>query len=272
MELEFWGVRGTTPVSGKDKNKYGGHTPSASLLTSEGELIVVDAGTGIRKLGDKLIDSRGEEPMNLSLLFTHFHLDHIMGLPFFAPFYSSKTTLTFYAACNPEETEKYLRGLMTGRYFPLEFNDAPSRKMFKKIPDENFRIGGAQISFCPLHHPQDSVAFKIRENEKQVIFATDTEHPEEGIDERLASFAREADILIYDATFTPEEYESGRHGWGHSTWLDGTKLARAAGAGNLYLSHFNPNHSDEQIYNIISLAQEEFPETCGAREGLKVGL
>jgi len=272
MRLEFWGVRGSTPVSGNDKNKYGGNTLCACLTTSEGERIIIDAGTGIKKLGDQLISQKGEEPLNIHLLFTHFHLDHIMGLPFFAPLYSPETTLNIYAAYSPEETEKYLSGLMAGRYFPLEFSGTPSRKIIKKISEKEFQIGGAHVSHCPLHHPQESVSYKIQEEEKRIVFATDTEHPEKGVDERLVSFSREADILIYDAMFTPEEYESGRRGWGHSTWLEGTKVAREAGIHSLLFSHFNPDHSDKQIDEFISLARGEFSQANGAIERFKTTL
>jgi len=161
---------------------------------------------------------------------------------------------------------------MGGRYFPLEFGETPSKKVYKKIPEKEFHIGGASISHCPLPHPQSSVSYKLQEKEEKIVFATDTEHSEEGIDLRLASFAREADIFIYDAMFTPEEYESSRKGWGHSTWLEGTKLAKEAGVGKLYLSHFNPDHSDEQIDDFISLARKEFPQTYGAMEGFKISL
>lgn len=272
MKLEFLGVRGTAPVSGKDKNKYGGHTLCSSLLTSDDEWLIIDIGTGIRKLGERLLSQGGDEQLNIHVLLTHFHLDHIMGLPFFAPLYSPKVTLNFYAACHPEETEKYLSGLMAARYFPLEFKEVPSKKIFKEIPEEDFNIGGARISHCPLHHPQGNVSFKIQENKKQIVFATDTEHSEKGIDKRLASFAQEADILVYDAMYTPEEYESARRGWGHSTWLEGTKIAREAKVRNLYLSHFSPDYSDKQIDEIIALAREKFPQSHGAREELKLNV
>ena len=135
MELEFFGVRGSMPVSGDDRNKYGGHTLCACLVTSDGEWLVIDAGTGIKMLSDKLANQPQDKELKIHLLLTHFHLDHITGLPFFAPLYSSKATLNFYAATPPEETEKYLSGLMAGRYFPLDFKETPSRKIFKKIPD-----------------------------------------------------------------------------------------------------------------------------------------
>jgi len=272
MELEFWGVRGTIPVSGRGKNKYGGHTPCATLIGSSGETIIVDAGTGIRELGDKLIKERRERPLPLSLLLTHFHLDHIMGLPFFAPLFSAETVITFYAMSSPRETEKYLSTLIASPFFPKDFGETKATKLFKKVEEQSFALGRVLVSHCPLHHPQGSIAYKFQEKEKSIVFATDTENPLGGIDERLVSFVQGASIFIYDATFTPEEYETGRKGWGHSTWLEGTKIAKEAKVSDLCLSHFNPDHSDRKIDRMVSLAKKEFPQTFAAREGLKIDL
>jgi phosphoribosyl 1,2-cyclic phosphodiesterase len=265
-DLVFWGVRGSCPVSGKDHIKYGGHTPSASLKTADGQILVVDAGTGIRRLGEFLENEKKGEPLRLHLFLTHFHLDHIQGLPFFTPLYSAETRLTVYADIEAEETEKQLGNLMGGRFFPISFKETQARKEFKKVPQEGLEIGDCRISFCPLRHPQGSVAYKISSKDKTVVLATDTEHPEKGIDKKLAEFAAGSDIFVYDATFTPAEYEAGKRGWGHSTWLEGTKLAEEAAVGSLYLSHFNPNHSDSQIDGIVTSARERFSRTSGATE------
>ncbi len=270
MKLEFWGVRGTAPVSGRDKNKYGGHTPCASVLTSQGEWLIIDSGTGIIKLGYSLLKRKKDKPLKVHLFLTHFHLDHIIGLPFFVPLYSSRTTLNFYSAYDPGQTERHLSGLTARKYFPVKMKDTPSRKIYEKIPEKGLSLGGVRISACPLHHPQGSVAYKIEENDKRIVFATDTEHGENKMDKRLVSFVRGVDILIYDAMYTPEEYESGKHGWGHSTWLEGTKIALKARVRRLYLSHFNPKHSDDKIDAFISLARQKFPRTFGAQENLRL--
>lgn len=269
MELRFWGVRGSFPVSGKDKIKYGGHTPCASVLSSGGQLIIVDAGTGLKDLGDEIMKAKAEKPIELHLLLTHFHLDHIMGLPFFGPLYSLRTTITFYADEEPEKTEEYLAGLMGGRYYPQDLSETESVKIFKKIEKGSFSIGEVEISRCPLRHPQGSNAYRLEEERRSIVFATDTEHPDQGRDERLVSFARGADFLIYDATFTPQEYASSRRGWGHSTWLEGTEVAKAAGVGTLCLSHFNPDYPDDVLDEMTRFAQRAFPSTLAAQEGLK---
>jgi len=271
MELEFWGVRGTTPESGKNYVKFGGHTPCALLRSSGGDSLVIDAGTGIKRLGERLMAESGKAALKIDLLLTHFHLDHITGLPFFAPLYSRRTAIAFHSPLSPEETERNLGGLHMGRYFPVAFKETASEKKFVKAAESGFSIGKFRIALCPLNHPQGSVAYRIEESGSSVVFATDTEPPENGLDERLASFIQGAFYFICDATFTPEEYRM-RQGWGHSTWLDGVKLARAAGVKNLVLSHFSPDHDDNQVTRIVGLAKKEFRRTFAAREGWRIRI
>ncbi|MCJ7612236.1 MAG: MBL fold metallo-hydrolase [Candidatus Aminicenantes bacterium] len=270
MELEFWGVRGTHPVSGREGSRYGGHTAAALITAKSGDRVIVDAGTGMIGLGRRMTrDSSGSPKQRVHVLLTHFHLDHIMGLPFFSPLQDKNTAVTFFSAAEPAETERLLSGIMAGRYFPLDFQDLAAAKHFKKLPQGKLEIGSLLISHHPLSHPQGSAAYRIEEGGQSVVFATDTEHPLKGLDDSLAAFAQGAGHFIYDATFTPQDYEVGKRGWGHSTWLEGTKLARAACVGTLYLSHLNPEYPDKTIDELVRLAREEFPRTRAAREGWK---
>lgn len=270
MDIEFWGVRGTSPVCGREQVRHGGGTACASLITASNRLFVIDAGTGIRDLGGRLGRTGAGGPLDLALFLTHFHLDHIIGFPFFAPVYSPDAAITIYAAAEPGETERCLSGLMAGRNFPLELSETPSGKTYRRIGEEGLAVGGVGITICPLRHPQGCVAYKFEERGRSVIFATDTEHPEEGTDDVLVSFCRNASHLVYDAMYTVEEYAAGRKGWGHSTWQAGVRLARSAGVQNLVLSHFNPDHSDGKVDEIVSLARREFPRTVAACPGMKI--
>jgi phosphoribosyl 1,2-cyclic phosphodiesterase len=272
MELEFWGTRGTFPVSGRNRAGYGGNTACASCEVSPGEFVVVDAGTGIRNLGRRLKDRPGPGRLTVHLLLTHFHLDHVMGLPFFEPLYSEKSVVTFYADEEPHETERLIASLMSGRLYPLDFPELRSSRHFRRFPAGGLRLGGLNVRHHPLNHPQGSMAFRLETDGGSVVFATDTEHPLKGVDERLAEFARGAGHLLCDATFTPEEYEAGRRGWGHSTWEAGAKLAEAAGVRRLLLSHLNPDHDDRQVGKIVRLASRLFPRAAAAREGLRLNV
>jgi ribonuclease BN (tRNA processing enzyme) len=271
MDIEFWGVRGTVPVSSPETAKYGGATMCAAVRSSSKDIVVVDAGTGIKPLGDSLVRSR-KGPLKLHLLLTHFHLDHIVGFPFFAPLWSADTELVIYAPAPPAETEAALSVLMGGRFFPLDYAATAAAKSVRPVPNGTFAVGGLRISACPLHHPQGSVAYKIEESVRKVVFATDTEHPELGVDVRLRDFSRGADLLVCDATFTPEEYAAGRKGWGHSTWQAGARLAKEAGVKKLLLSHLNPDHNDSRVDMIVNLAKWEFPAVEAARAGWRRSL
>jgi ribonuclease BN (tRNA processing enzyme) len=270
MELEFWGVRGMFPVSDRRFLEFGGRTACASVTAGPNERLIIDAGTGIRGLGEKLVAEKTSTPLHLTLLLTHFHLDHVIGLPFFAPLFSPSARIAIYSFTEPEETKRNLSRLMSGALFPVRLEETPSKKIFKKVGRRGFLVGGIKVTTCPLIHPQGSVAYKLERNGRAVVFATDTEHPETGLDERLAAFVRGASCLVYDAMFTPEEYAAGHRGWGHSTWLEGTKIARQAGVRKLLLSHFNPDHSDRQVRAIRRLAQKAFPRSDCAQGGMRL--
>lgn len=264
-DLEFWGVRGTAPVSHPKKIKYGGNTICSYLETATADKIIIDAGTGIMELGKKLMAEKQAGPQRIHMLLTHFHLDHIMGLPFFAPLYSPDHEVIFYSAVAESEAETHLNRLMAGKFYPLDLEETPSKKDFRMIPKEDFVIGKIQISIHPLNHPQGSIAYRFDSGGKRFVLAMDTEHPEAGVDERLAGFCRDADILVYDAMYTPEEYH-GKKGWGHSTWLAGVELAQAAGVQQLSLIHFSPDHTDSVIDDFLTKARKMFPQTYAAKE------
>lgn len=255
--LEFWGIRGTAPVSGNNKISYGGRTICSCLRIGPDEIIILDAGTGILELGNHLGPGRNGNPLKVHLLLTHFHLDHIIGLPFFNPLYAADTEIIFYSHVSAKETEGQFEALMKGRFFPLDFSETLAVKTFKQIPRESFLIGDVGISWCSLNHPQGSTAYRLDQDQQSIVMATDTEHPETGVDTNLLRLCREADILVYDAMYTPEDYPKYK-GWGHSTWLAGIELAREAGVKSLYLSHLNPSYLDGQITLMLKRAQQKF--------------
>ncbi len=263
--LEFWGVVGSSPVSCSKDRKYGSHTICESLETDSEAAFIIDAGTGIIRLGN-LLSSRSEIPVQkIHLLFTHFHLDHVIGLPFFKPLYSPDVHITFYSPWSPQETQKELQYLMAGRHYPIDFENTLSQKDFRSLDQGTTRINDVAVSWCSLTHPQASAAYRLEYQGRIYVLATDTEHPAEGLDQPLLEFCRGADVLVYDAMYTPEEYPE-RIGWGHSTWLHGTQLAEEAGVIELYLSHLNPDYSGDQLDEILRLARKKFPATHMAQE------
>lgn len=269
MNLEFLGVRGTFPAPERDRARYGGHTTCSALRLGPAAYLIIDAGTGLRGLGERIMRENGDGEIRIDLLLTHFHLDHILGLPFFAPLYSPRTVLAVRAPGDPLAARRALAGLMDAPYFPVKLEATAARKEFLESKPE--MIGDVRVSSCPLDHPQGSVAYRLQTKDWSLVHATDTEHPENGLDGRLASLADGVTWLVYDAMYTPEEYAAGKRGWGHSTWLAGAALARAARAKTLVLAHFNPAHTDADIERILREAGERFPRTIAASQGLRLG-
>jgi phosphoribosyl 1,2-cyclic phosphodiesterase len=268
FSLRFWGVRGSTPTPVARNLGYGGNTPCVSVESSSDELLIFDAGSGIRALGAELVQ-RPKPPKVLHLFFTHFHWDHLQGLPFFAPLYGKETRLVIHSARGPEEARSILARQMTTPFFPVDFNGLPSQLEFRQITTDPIGFGDVTVQGFPLHHPQGAQGYRIANEHKSIVFAIDHEHGDSAIDVGLRVIARNADVLIYDAQYTPAEYEQ-RKGWGHGTWQEAVNVARDAQVGKLVLFHHDPDHDDDAIDAIVAEAQRQFRQTIGAREATTV--
>jgi len=206
------------------------------------------------------------------------HWDHIQGLPFFAPIYRADTELHLYGALDHGRIEEVLSLQMRAPTFPVGLDQAPAQLRFHDLPlGGDTEIGPATLTTARLNHPNGVVAYRIACAGRSVVYATDTEHYGDRLDHDLVTLARDADVLIYDAQYTPDEYEGRaagpcRRGWGHSTWTEGVQVARAAGVKKLVLFHHEPSHDDEQVATIERAAAEALPGTVAAREGLTIAL
>jgi len=267
MRVEFFGVRGTMPLTAGEATAYGRNTTCLAVTSRTGDVLVLDAGTGLRALGRRLVEMGDRAPRRLHLLLTHFHFDHIQGLPFFAHLYEAGTEIAVYSAFPLRTLRRTLGRFMAPPFFPAKFEETASSKNMVRLGGKPVAVGGIAVTACPLRHPQSSYAFRLEEGGYSFVLATDTEHPSSGIDERLAAFARDAKCLVYDAMYTPEEYEARRRGWGHSTWAAAVKIGAAARTSRLLLFHHNPDYADADLEGIESLARREFPAAASAREG-----
>lgn len=270
LEVRFWGVRGSLPSPGPETTLVGGNT-SCVEVTGGGSRVILDAGSGLRALGDHLV--RTNQAGDLTLLLSHVHWDHVMGLPFFAPLYTARTPIVIASGPLGVPVHVALEQQMMPPLFPVKFDAVRSRvRTVDLAADAAFRVGALSITMLPLVHPDPVIAYRIEFAGRSVVYATDTEHTEGELDTRLARFAAGADLLIYDAQYTPEEFrgEDGpsRKGWGHSTYLAGAELCRAAGAKTLALFHHDPRRTDEAVAELVRRARAVFPETIAAREGL----
>ena len=275
FRITFWGVRGSIPSPGPATVEVGGNTACVEVRCGD-ELIILDGGTGLRLLGNALTP---EQPLRARLFFSHVHWDHIQGFPFFAPAFVPGNVIELYGATNVTGTlEETLAGQMNFPNFPVRLDHMGAEMTFHDINDgHQLDFGdGATVHAAKLNHPQGVLAFRIEHQGHAVVYATDTEHYEEP-DPKLVALARGADVLIYDAQYTPEEYSGtvdgrSRVGWGHSTMLDGVKIVEAAGVDRLVLFHHDPEQDDEAIRLKEQRAREIFSNTEAAREGMVIDL
>jgi len=273
LRIRFWGVRGSIPSPGPATALVGGNTSCVEVRCGD-TLVILDAGTGIRRLGDALT-ARGEA-VKAHLLFSHVHWDHIQGLPFFSPLYRPDTHLTVLGSPSGATIDEVLNRQMSAPVFPVPLAKVPASIETGPIPSQ-FDIGDMTVRAAELFHPDRVFGYRIDCGGRSVVYATDVEHPSDGtVDERLVELAAGADVLIYDAQYTPEEYAGrvgpSRRGWGHSTWTEALRVADAARVGKLVLFHHDPTRDDAAVAAIEAAAAEERPGTVAAREGLELAL
>jgi phosphoribosyl 1,2-cyclic phosphodiesterase len=271
LQLRFWGVRGSTPAAAKDRLHYGGNTPCVEIRTASNQILIFDGGSGIRELGNLLAEEHQHSDLSLNLFLTHFHWDHIQGIPYFKPLYSPTTNLAVRSWTTVEETQQALEGQMKGPYFPVGFPNVSARLSFEQIKSRRVKIGDVWVESFPLNHPQGAYGYRVEAEGASIVYATDLEHGDAQLDTTLRDHAAGADVLIYDANYTEQEYASHR-GWGHSTWKEATRVAKDARVGRLFLFHFDPSHTDSQVAESERQASAEFDAAGAAREGSVVLL
>ncbi len=270
LEVRFWGVRGSLPSPGADTAIVGGNTACVEV-TGGGARIVLDAGSGLRALGDALL-ARGQHG-RVHMLLSHVHWDHVMGLPFFTPLYMKGCELIVGSGPIGLPLAEVLRRQMTPPLFPVEFRQVEAQVRTVDLqPDSTFMVGPLEVTMASLSHPDPVWAYRVSFAGRSIVYATDTEHAEGRVDEKLVRLCRGADVLIYDAQYTPEEYSGqvgpSKKGWGHSTYEAGADVARAAGVKTLVLFHHDPRRSDDGVADIVRRARGSFENTVAAREGL----
>jgi phosphoribosyl 1,2-cyclic phosphodiesterase len=273
FRVRFWGVRGTITCPGHATIGYGGNTPCVEVRCGR-HRIILDAGTGIRSLGKAMMEEAGDQPVHV--LLSHTHFDHIIGLPFFRPAYSKGRCFELWAGHlkpNGNLLRDTLCRLMEPPYFPV-----PLGIMHACMAFHDFDVGskldtyaGVKISTLPLNHPGGATGYRIEHSGKSLCYITDTEHPEIGLDESIVAFVRDADVMIYDATYTDEEYPLYR-GWGHSTWQMGVRLCRAAQVKRLVTFHHDPDHDDAVMDRIAVALNAAMRGSLVAREGMELEL
>jgi phosphoribosyl 1,2-cyclic phosphodiesterase len=262
LQIKFWGVRGSTPTPSGEYLGYGGNTTCLEIHSGDGERIIIDAGTGIRELGRCI--TAENHAHHLDLFLTHFHWDHIQGIPFFSPLILPGNKVTFHSFPPDIEIQQRLQRQMSDPYFTLDFDDVGSVREFRTL-DKVFRKGELSVTAFPLHHPQGAFGYRVESQGRSIVIATDLEHGDAVLDRTLRACSEGADLLIYDAQYTPGEYKS-REGWGHSTYAEAARVARDAKVKQLMLFHHDPTHDDLAMGDIARHAAALFENTSAARE------
>lgn len=275
IEVKFWGVRGSIASPGSETARAGGNTSCVEVRAGD-TVFVLDAGTGIRGLGEHLMRERVR---HIRLLFSHLHWDHIQGLPFFAPVWGPDVRIDVLGqGSEGTSLRAAIEGQMEPPCSPVRFSDWKALFTFRDVvPGDVLSLGGAAVLPAQLDHPGGVLGWRIEHEGASVVYATDVEHRADGPDPRLVSFVRGADLLIYDGQYTEDEYAGRagppRKGWGHSTWNAAVALADAGKVGKLALFHHDPARDDASLDAIEKEAAALREGTVAAREGatLRIG-
>ena len=265
--VKFWGVRGSIPCPGPDTAIYGGNTPCVEIRCGS-NVLIFDAGTGIRPLGNILA---ADNVRDVDLFLTHTHLDHINGFPMFNFLFDDKNHLKIWAGRREvwSSIKDIFEKFMAPPIWPLSIENLGAEIIFS-----DFEIGqvfspkpGIIIRTVNLNHPQGAVGYRVDFSGKSICYVTDTEHAKDCRDQNILKLIAGADIVIYDASFTDEEYPNFV-GWGHSTWQEGVRLCTDAGAQRLAVFHHLPGRSDDELAIIDSSVGVLLPGSVVAREGM----
>jgi phosphoribosyl 1,2-cyclic phosphodiesterase len=278
IKITFWGVRGSIPTPGRKFRKYGGNTLCVEVRCDD-TILIFDAGTGIRELGRSLNSEYGNTPIDLNLLISHTHWDHIQGFPFFEPAYMKKNSLSIYGGHSVSTLENLFIGQMNREYFPVTLSELAADIKFIELNDNPFYINNVNIYFTYLLHPVLSLGFRVEYLDKVFVYATDNEilldpDMEDYNKKNYQRLVQDADVLVAECQYTEKEYFN-RVGWGHAAIEKVVKLSNEFGVKNLYAFHHDFNHTDRDITRMIKRANKiaEKPlRVYGAREKTSVFL
>jgi len=270
MRIKFWGVRGSTPTPQPENMRYGGNT-SCVEVRLDGQLYVFDCGTGFRVLGQALRREFKDRPVQAHIFVSHFHWDHIQGLPFFGPLYDLRESrFAFHCSSRTRNLKRVLEEQMASPYFPVGLHEMQAKQEFYDLEEGKITLSDLSVQTMWLNHPQGCMGFRLETKDGVLVYATDNEPGNDKFDKNLRQLAAGADVLIYDAQYLPEEYKARRRGWGHSHWREAVDVVMESGAQELVLFHHDPDHDDACIDTVVQEARNYYPRVRAAAEGMEL--
>jgi phosphoribosyl 1,2-cyclic phosphodiesterase len=270
MRIKFWGVRGSTPSPQPENMRYGGNT-SCVEVRAGGQLYVFDCGTGFRMLGQDLRRHSNGHPISAHVFVSHFHWDHIQGLPFFGPLYDNpQNRFQFHCSSRTRRLKQVLEEQMAAPFFPVGLNQMQAHQDFYDLEEGSVDLGDVHLQCKWLNHPQGCMGFRLESRDGIFVYATDNEPGDATFDKNVRKLAEGADVLVYDAQYLPEEYEAQRRGWGHSHWREAVNIVMESGAKELVLFHHDPDHDDTCIDKVLEEARNYYPRISAAAEGMQI--
>jgi len=274
MKITFYGTRGSISVPDKNFSEFGGNTACLLLRFENGRIAILDAGTGLRKLGNDLLAQSVEQYDNIFIGLSHTHWDHIQGFPFFKPAYDTRRHFTIamygrdrgaFTLASAFETQ------MQQDYFPVALDKMGAAVIFWQPETPSFTAAsGVQVTATEHNHPGRAYGYRITEGDTTLVYCSDVEYVD-GIDPNVVLLARDADLLIHDAQYTPEELLQ-KKGWGHSSWEQAVEVAELAGVRRLALFHHDPEHDDAFLLRLEQECRQRFPDSFFAREGMEISI
>ena len=273
--IKFWGVRGSNPTPDSNKMQFGGDTSCVEIRTKDNDLIILDMGTGLRKLGKQIIEDE-TSPSEINIFLSHYHWDHIMGFFYFAPLYDSKFTINIHGHNSKTSIEDLSNNLINKSFWPVDEKEYKSKINFIELDkatneEKLIKLNKAAIYYSIHPHPNGANSFRVETDNKKIVYITDCEHPEGSLNPNVINISNEADILIHDSHYTISDLIDHK-GWGHSSWKQAADVSIISKVEKLILFHYSPDYDDDQISKIEKNAQKKFVNTIASYQELLIEL